>query len=173
MEGKTACFIGHRDVLINDKEKNILLSIIKNLIEKEGVYTYIFGSKSMFDNVCHEIISLLQNQYENIKRVVYTCKNEYAVKCKEVSKIEKLLKSIAKSNKRIKAYEEERNYKNKYKTRKESYIKRNEAMIEESDICIFYYKKEYKPAFSNSGTALAYTYATKKGKTIINVCEFF
>ena len=54
-------------------------------------------------------------------------------------------------------------------------------MIDASDICLFYYNNNYKPATRkhrksdlfgyqpNSGTQLAYKYATKKNKLIYNV----
>lgn len=59
------------------------------------------------------------------------------------------------------------------------------AMIDDSDYCVFYYDSSYRPkrkCISNksisglwtsekSGTALAYKYAQKKKKRIINVFE--
>ena len=49
-------------------------------------------------------------------------------------------------------------------------------MIDESDYCIFYYNENYVPITKKqnqskvSGTKLAYEYAVKKNKHIINVC---
>ena len=57
-------------------------------------------------------------------------------------------------------------------------------MIEKSDFCIVYYTEDYKPQrrkynkkdlFSyqpKSGTELAYNYAIKKNKNIINVAGY-
>ena len=56
-------------------------------------------------------------------------------------------------------------------------------MIDDSDYCVFYYDKTYKPekklisrksvggiyTSGNSGTAFAYKYAEKKKKQILNV----
>ena len=65
------------------------------------------------------------------------------------------------------------------------YIARNRALIDESDVCVFYYDENYKPprrktdkkAISdyqpNSGTALAYKYALQKKKIIINCLQQF
>ncbi len=62
-----------------------------------------------------------------------------------------------------------------------SYVKRNQAMIRESDICVFYYDENYLPkrrkmnkhSISDyqpkSGTAVAYEYAVSKNKKIINI----
>lgn len=45
------------------------------------------------------------------------------------------------------------------------YIKRNEELIDSSNICIFYYKYN----FPNSGTATAFKYAQKHKKRIIEI----
>lgn len=67
---------------------------------------------------------------------------------------------------------------------KASYVKRNQEMIDKSNICIFYYDENYelprrkssqndvtsyKP---NSGTEIAYSYAMKKNKEVINAVVF-
>ena len=57
---------------------------------------------------------------------------------------------------------------------KASYILRNQKMIDASDFCVFYYDKNYIPLTNkqtNSGTHLAYQYAVKMKKQIINLCN--
>ena len=68
-------------------------------------------------------------------------------------------------------------------TNRSVYVKRNRAMIDASDICIFYYNPEYNPPdkkrkkYSSllpdikrkSGTAIAFTYAQQTHKQIINL----
>ena len=61
-----------------------------------------------------------------------------------------------------------------------SYVKRNQAMIDNSKYCIFYYNKDYLPPLrkiskhsatfyqSKSGTAIAYKYAKQRRKNIKN-----
>ncbi len=63
------------------------------------------------------------------------------------------------------------------------YIKRNLEMIDKSDICVIYYTSDYstpqrkqgrKSLFDyslQSGTKLAYTYATRINKKIINLAD--
>ena len=45
---------------------------IKNEVEKliinENVQTFLFGSKSQFDDLCYEIVSELKVKYERVKR---------------------------------------------------------------------------------------------------------
>ena len=86
--------------------------------------------------------------------------------------------------------EEEKEHKTKYDSGRASYVERNYAMIDDSDICVFYYneeyqpqrRKEYKGAFGTyqpkSGTKIAYEYALRKSrslekkgekKTVINI----
>jgi len=50
---------------------------------------------------------------------------------------------------------------------KESYVKRNCEMIDNSRFCIVYYKEDYTPKGRKSGTKIAFTYAEKKKKNII------
>ena len=83
------------------------------------------------------------------------------------------------------AYDAEIEHKSKYVSGKACYVERNQAMIDDSDFCIFYYDASYNPpmrkhslrSFSTyqpkSGTALVYSYAKKKKKTIINFFENF
>ncbi len=70
-------------------------------------------------------------------------------------------------------------FKNKYTAGKSSYIERNYQMIDSSSFCIFYYNKNYIPSIINnnskiirsskSGTKLAYQYAFRNNKNIINL----
>ena len=53
---------------------------------------------------------------------------------------------------------------------KASYIQRNFEMIDKSAYCIFYYNENYASSLkSNSGTKVAYKYALKRNKNIINL----
>ena len=50
------------------------------------------------------------------------------------------------------------------------FIRRNKFMIDKSDFCIFYFDDNYIPKTkTRSGTGIAYEYAIKKGKEIVNV----
>ena len=56
------------------------------------------------------------------------------------------------------------------------YIKRNQEMIKKSEICIFYYDNsifyyDNKSNWKSSGTKVAFDYAVKRQKTIINVLD--
>ncbi len=80
----------------------------------------------------------------------------------------------------IKGYEESVCPKGVGNAGRAGYAERNQAMIRESDVCVFYYDKSYLPVRRKygkrdladyqppSGTALAYHYAESKNKAIIN-----
>ena len=76
--------------------------------------------------------------------------------------------------------QEEVEHKTKWTSGRASYVERNQAMIDKSDYCIFYYNEDYLPPrrkYSKrcitdyqpkSGTALAYHYAEQNKKIIKN-----
>ena len=177
------CFIGHRKIIETQELKQRLQKTIENLIKENNVKTFIFGSRSEFDFLCHKIVSNLMNIHPIIERVVYTCKSELAVLKEDKAELEQIFSNAFKQNITLCEYEKEIEHKTKFTSGKASYIERNKAMIDDSDFCIFYYDKNYKPqkrrlkisdVFEyqpNSGTALAYKYATSKKKNIINLFE--
>ena len=65
----TCCFFGHRKITETDKLKSNLYSEIEKLITNEKVHTFLFGSKSQFDDLCHTIVTELKEKYPHIKRV--------------------------------------------------------------------------------------------------------
>ena len=175
MVNKTCSFIGHREIENCPYLESKIIATVENLIENHNVTDFLFGSNSQFDNMCHKIVTKLQETYPYIKRVVYTCKSEECVYENERDELEKTFSSLLKRQIKLKSFEDEVEHKNKYVAGKASYVERNFAMIDDSDYCVFYYDENYNPeinkfSFSHkSGTKLAYLYATKRQKTIINL----
>ena len=60
MQVKTCCFIGHREVPDRSEVYNRTKKIIENLIVNENVKVFHFGSRSAFDDICHEIVTDFQ-----------------------------------------------------------------------------------------------------------------
>ena len=178
---KTCSFFGHRNAELNDEQVEKLKSTIEDLITKKNVKTFLFGSRSNFDSLCHKIVTILKIKYPFIIRKCYTCKNETCVLEKEKSYWEDIYSHIYKHKVELLCVEEEVEHKFKWSSGKASYVERNQAMINDSDYCIFYYTKDYQPYIRkhnkhsisyyqpNSGTALAFTYANQKSKNIINI----
>ncbi len=74
---KTVCFIGHRNCKLTAKQTQYLLDIVTSLII-DGADTFLFGSRSSFDDVCWEIVSELKSVFSNIKRIYVRAEFPYA-----------------------------------------------------------------------------------------------
>lgn len=177
------CFIGHRKIEITSELIERLKTVIENLIVNKNVFIFVFGSRSEFDSLCHSLVTEYKKKYLGIKRIVYTCKHELCVLEEEREELERISSDITNKKVKLLSYEEEYSFSAKYLAGKASYVERNCAMIDNSDFCIFYYDKNYKPDIRKlskrslyayqprSGTKLAYEYATKKNKNIILINE--
>ena len=179
---KTVCFIGHRTVVNSEQLKTRLLDTLLTLISN-GAETFIFGSKSEFDSICWEVVTELQTQYPNIKRASYNTPHEMTVTSKERRQLEQIYAEIAGGKVQFKDYECAVSSQKSQNATKDTYIMRNQEMIDDSDVCVFYYDKNYLPPRRKqskrqvsdyqpqSGTAIMFAYAIQKKKTIINLFE--
>ena len=179
MKNKIGCFIGHRKIEKTEELEKEIKDHIENLIVKENVKTFLFGSKSDFDFLCHSIVTDLKEKYPEIKRIAYPCRSESVILESEREKWEKIYSHFEKREVHLLGVEEEFEHKTKYVSGKASYIERNQAMIDDSDYCLFYYNEKYAPPQKRefggfrsyrpkSGTAIAYKYAKQKKKIIKN-----
>lgn len=166
LETRTVCFIGHRKIDDTPELRKNLYEIIGRLI-KDGTVNFIFGDHSSFNDLCYETVTRLKENYPDIRRIHFRCNYENAG--------EYTMRFL------MTGYEESVCPKGTEKAGRASYVKRNRAMIEASDICIFYYDENYMPPKRKpgknylteyqpkSGTAQAYAYAKQKGKEIHNL----
>ena len=164
---KTCCFFGHRKIDETEELKNKLSEIIENLIVNENVDTFLFGSKSQFDDLCHKITTELKEKYPHIKRIYVRSAYRYIPDWYEESLLE--------NNEGTYFPEHMGN------AGKASYVERNQEMINKSDFCVVYYDENYAPPRRRnskrdlldyqpkSGTKVALDYAMKKGICIKNV----
>ena len=60
---KTCCFIGHRKIEKPQKIEKEIYGFVENLIVNENVKTFLFGSRSDFDFLCHSIVTDLKEKY--------------------------------------------------------------------------------------------------------------
>ena len=166
-------FFGHRKITVTENLKQKIKVVIEDLIVNHNVQTFLFGSRSEFNSLCHLIVTELKEKYQKIKRVSYPCKNETCVLESEKKKLEVVISNVLKKEANLLVFEEESEHKTKYTAGKASYIERNKAMINDSNFCVFYFDKNYKPKMRKyskncasyyqpkSGTAIAYNYARK------------
>lgn len=176
-------FFGHRVIEITEELKQRLKDIIEDLIVNHNVLIFLFGSRSDFDYLCQLIVTELKEKYPKIQRIAYTCRSESCTLEVEREKWERIYSRFRKTEVKLLGVEEEYEHKTKYTAGRASYLERNQAMIDDSDYCIFYYDEEYQPKMRRglkqsmcyhqpkSGTALAYAYAKRKKKNIINVLQ--
>lgn len=161
------CFIGHRTIQKNAEIVSSLKKTIISLINK-GANVFLFGSMSQFDELSWEIVTSLKLKYPYIKRVYVRSSYQYIDKFYEKYLLE--------------SYEETYFPPKLENAGKYSYVERNYEMIDSSTYCVFYYNEKYLPPLKkqpkhnmllpkrrNSGTKIAYDYAIKKNKIIINL----
>lgn len=176
---KSCCFIGHR--IVKDKNSTIkIVTEVANKLISHGIYNYIFGSNSDFDQICYNVITKLKQKYPNIIRIKFLCFGETPIDNTKKEMLEKFLNGKIENTICLNVYDKYIKTDTNNKYGKLSYIKRNNAMIDNSNICIFYYNQNYLPdkihTHNNmiikqpkSGTKIAYEYAISKHKNIINV----
>ena len=169
MENKVCCFIGHRKIDKTPKLRENLLNIIEDLIVNKSVSTFMFGSKSKFDDFAHKIVTELQKKYPHIKRVYVRAEFPYISDDYKDYLLEK--------------YEDTYYPENMIDAGKAAYVERNQEMIKNSFYCICYYDENYAPPRRKnsrrdlfdyqpkSGTKVAYDFAVKKCGQVINVFE--
>ena len=73
---KSCCFIGHRIIDISEGLVQRLKDVVEELICKENVTTFVFGSNSMFNDLCHSVVTDAMKKHPFIKRVLAPCKSE-------------------------------------------------------------------------------------------------
>lgn len=155
-KNNTCCFIGHRTINKTDELKNDLYKIIENLIINEKVDTFLFGSKSEFNDLCLKTVINLNDRYPYIKKIYVRAEYPY---------INEDYKNYL-----LQTYDKTYYPDKILNSGRAAYIERNYEMIDKSKFCVFYYDENYIPkSKKNSGTKLAYDYAIKK-KRVINVC---
>ena len=162
----SCCFIGHKKIEKSEELKKRVYDTIENLIINENIEIFYLGSKSEFNSLCETILCELKEKYPHITRIYIRAEypylsddyKEYLLNwCDDTYYPEKILNAG-----------------------KLVYVERNFIMIDKSKYCVFYFSEDYipqkrptkidyyLPQKRKSGTLLAYEYAIKKKKKIIN-----
>ena len=135
-------FIGHRKIQFDNGFRLQLKKLLLSLIDNRNADTFLFGSRSDFDDLCLEVV---RAEYPYISR-------DY-------------------ENYLLESYDTTYIPENVIEAGKAAYVERNYHMIDKADLCIFYYDENYKPPLKpatkgritreqpNSGTKVAYEYA--------------
>lgn len=158
------CFIGHRTIENEEKTYECLKRELSEIMTTLPLRTFLFGSRSDFNDMCHAVVTEFKVIYPDIKRIMYSCKSECACLESERERTNKIFSSLLKKRVEFQGYEEDYKFPNFLTAGRASYVERNKTMIDDSDICIFYLNEEYKQKNPRSGTAIAYDYAVKLSK---------
>ena len=146
-------FIGNRTINETKELKLKLTETVERLITKENVNTFLFGSKSCFDELSVETVSALKEKYPHIKRIYVRA---------EYSEISDDYKEYL-----LERYEATYYPESIINANRSVYVERNYEMIKQSDICIIYYDPENAPTSRKSGAKIALDYAKALKKEII------
>ncbi len=155
MKEKTCCFIGHRTIQESDQLKLQLYAITEKLITDQKVDSFLFGSKSRFNDLYHEIVTKIKEKHPHIKRIYVRAEYPHI-------------------SDRYKAYLLE-DYEETYYPQKiigsgrAAYVERNCEMIDHSRFCVIYYNEHTASKTRKSGTKIALDFAVKRGKEIIKL----
>lgn len=155
MIAKTCCFIGHRTIVETEALKARLYTCVEKMITELGIDTFLFGSKSHFNDLCLEVVSDLKEKYSHIQRVYVRA---------EFPDIDELYETYL-----LERYEETYYPKNIVGAGKSVYVERNAEMIDKSRFCIVYYDEKNLPTTRKSGAKIAFEYAVKQGKHIVKL----
>ena len=166
---KTCCFLGHREIEVTEELQDKLYLAIERLIVEKGVNRFLLGSKSKFNSLCYQVVSKVKESYPDIIRVYVRSAYQHI--------------SDGYKDYLLEGYEETYYPEQIANSGKASYVERNQEMIDKSDFCIVYYDENYLPPRRRnsrrdltdyqpkSGTKVAYDYAVRKKKTIINMLD--
>jgi len=155
MKPNTCCFIGHRTIDETEALKARLRNCIETLITVLNVDTFLFGSKSRFNDLCLELVTEMKEKYPHIKRIYVRA--EFPV-------IDDAYKNYL-----LERYEDTYYPESVVNAGKSVYIARNCEMVDNSRFCVVYYDEKHVPDIRTSGTKMALDYAVKHGKHIIKL----
>ena len=159
---KACSFFGHRDTPQTEELKEKVREIVERLIIEEGVDTFLFGSRSKFDELCHMVVTELKEKYPHIQRIAYLCKHESGCLAGEGKKEQCRIKELTGRDVYVREFEDIKRSSRVNSAGRASYVERNYWMVENSDYVIIYIKKNYSLSRSISGTWVVYQYAIKK-----------
>ena len=171
---KTCSFFGHRDTPHTEELKGKVRETVERLILEENVDTFLFGSRSKFDELCHMVVTELKEKYPHIQRIAYLCKHETACFVGEGMKMKQQIKKLTGRGVYVPEFEKIKKSDRINFAGKAAYVERNQWMIDDSDYCVFYYNSDYLPKKRKQskrsvfdyqpkgGTALGYEYAKRK-----------
>ena len=160
---KACSFFGHRDTPQTDELKQKVRETVERLIVEERVDTFLFGSRSKFDELCHMIVTELKEKYPHIQRIAYLCKHESGCLAGEGKDEQRRIKEFTGRDVYVREFEDIKKSSRVSSAGRASYVERNYWMVDDSDFVIMYFKVKSEERL-RSGVRVAYEYAKKRIK---------
>ena len=169
---KACSFFGHRDTPQTNELKAKVRETVERLIVEEGVDTFLFGSRSKFDELCHMVVTELREKYPHIQRIAYLCKHETACLAGVGMSLKHQIKELTGRDVYVAEYEDVKKSDRVNSAGRASYVQRNQWMINNSVCAIFYINNGKRQLDKKSGTYFAYEYAKMRGICIIVLPQY-
>lgn len=148
------CFIGHRQLRDKSYVELKLRQTILSLLDS-GVDSFMFGSKGEFNDLAYDVLNAVRIENGYNFKIVY-------IRAEYPNANEEYCSNL------LNYYDEIYMPPHLGKAGRAVYVLRNYYMIDRSDIVVVYLEDVVQ---NNSGTQIAFNYAKKKNKQIINVAK--
>ncbi|MBR5130294.1 MAG: hypothetical protein IKV03_03630 [Alphaproteobacteria bacterium] len=148
--GKTCSFFGHRSIIDDVSVKQQLYEVVEELIVNQDVDTFLLGEMGDFEIIAGKVLQELKKKYPHIARETILCFSEQLQGDGKVS-ADWIHLDLAVS-----------------KCKRRGRIpKRNQMVVDQSDVIVCYINVPYGGAYT------AYQRALKKNKQIINLTKIW
>ena len=164
---KSCSFFGHRDTPQTEELKEKIRETVERLIVEKGVDTFLFGTRSSFDELCHIVVTELKEKYSNIRRIAYLCKHETACLVGAGAETRRTIKLVTGRDVYVGEYEEIKKSDRVNSAGRASYVERNCLMIKDSNFVVVHLEEGRNGG--KSGTRLAYKYSLRQKKSMLTV----
>ena len=163
---KACSFFGHRDTPQTQELKQKVRETVERLILEEGVDTFLFGSRSKFDELCHMVVTELKWKYPQIQRIAHLCKHESGCLAGEGKDEQRRIKELTGRDVYVPEYEDIKKSDRVNSAGRAAYVERNYWMIDDSQIIILFYNSKIERI---SGVKIARNYAMQKKKGVMYI----
>ena len=164
---KACSFFGHRDTPQTEELKQKVRETVERLIVEERVDTFLFGSRSNFDELCYIVVTELKEKYPHIQRIAYLCKHESGCLAGEGKDEQRRIKELAGRDVYVREFEDIKKSDRVNSAGRAAYVERNYWMINDSDFVVVHLEEGRNDG--KSGSRLAYKYSLRQKKSMLTV----
>ena len=164
---KACSFFGHRDTPQTEELKQKVRETVERLIVEERVDTFLFGSRSNFDELCYIVVTELKEKYPHIQRIAYLCKHESGCLAGEGKDEQRIIKELTGRDVYVREFEDIKKSDRVNSAGRAAYVERNYWMINDSDFVVVHLEEGRNDG--KSGSRLAYKYSLRQKKSMLTV----